>query len=125
MNTFSNSESGIKAIIEAANEYEARAGSPMKIMFGGNNFVRRDAAAEAKKIMSERILAILACSSLVPQSSSGYLSDLQSPTLKWEVARDRLIQLKPVLPYQEWGRLTRSFGYYPEMEAAAEEGEKV
>lgn len=124
MNTFSNSESGIKAIIEKADEYAARPDSPMATMFG-RKFIRRDAAVEAAKTMRERGLAILACSPLVPQSSAGYLADLQSPSLSWEIAKDRLNQLKPTLPYFEFERLRRSFGYYPEIEAAAEEGERV
>lgn len=32
-------------------------------------------------------------------------------------------ELKPILPYSQFERLRRSFGYYPEMEALAEEGE--
>lgn len=122
MDTFSNSKNGIKAIINAAEKYASQPNSPMATMFGGG-IKPRDAEEEASKIMNDRTLAIISCSQLVPQSFAGYLSDLQSPSLEWEIAKDRLKQLKIVLPYQEWKRLCRSFGYYPEMEAAAEEGE--
>lgn len=68
-----------------------------------------EATYSAEKIMRERTLAILAAQAHCPASATGYLANLQSPSLTEGVMLDSIRQLFRTLGRPQWDAIYRAF----------------
>lgn len=81
--------------------------NPARDIFGAPTYESAD--RHAKSIMYGRTLAIIAAQSQCPTISSGYLANLQSPSLSESVMVDSLRCLHGQLPVEQWDALYRAF----------------